>query len=127
MSISGIGGRISFLLASVPALDLRGVIGFYGWPVGRFLNDTPAPAGVASQMGAPILGLFGGADTKIAPDDVEAFRHALQGASVEHELRVYEGAPHSFFDHAYSEHAAAAADAWDRVRRFIAAGAARRD
>ncbi len=115
------GGRVSFLLATVPALSMTGVIGFYGWPVGRFLNDTPAPAAVASKMAAPVLAIFGGADEKIPAHDVETFRRALAGASVEHELHAYEGAPHSFFDHAQPDHAEAAADAWDRVRRFIRA------
>ncbi|GAG80829.1 unnamed protein product, partial [marine sediment metagenome] len=36
------GGRLSFLLGTVPGLDMSGVIGFYGWPVGPFANDTPA-------------------------------------------------------------------------------------
>ncbi len=59
------GGRVSFLLGSLPELRMAGVIGFYGWPVGPFLNDTPAPAAVAGKLEAPVLGIFGGADQKI--------------------------------------------------------------
>ena len=59
------GGRVSFLLGSLPELRMAGVIGFYGWPVGPFLNDTPAPAAVARKLEAPVLGIFGGADQKI--------------------------------------------------------------
>ena len=77
------GGRISFLLATEPALSMAGVIGFYGWPVGPFLNDTPAPAALAGKLEAPVLGIFGGADEKIPATDVEAFRQALAAASVE--------------------------------------------
>jgi carboxymethylenebutenolidase len=120
------GGRTSFLLAAAPALALSGVIGFYGWPVGPFLNDTPAPVDTASAMAVPVLALFGGADTKIPHEDVEAFREALQRAGVPHEVRTYDGAPHSFFDRAHPDHAAASADAWGMVRRFLAAHAAAR-
>jgi carboxymethylenebutenolidase len=37
---------------------------------------------------------------------------------------IYPGAPHSFFDRKFAEFADASADAWDRVRAFIAAQAA---
>jgi carboxymethylenebutenolidase len=32
---------------------------------------------------------------------------------------VYPGAPHSFFDRSYKEHAEASTDAWRRVLAFI--------
>ncbi len=114
------GGRVSFLLGSLPALRMAGVIGFYGWPVGPFLNDTPAPAAVAGKLESPVLRIFGGADQKIPATDVESFRKALAAASVEHDIRTYENAPHSFFDRAQADHAEAATDAWSAVRRFIA-------
>lgn len=117
------GGRVSFLLGSRPELRMAGVIGFYGWPVGPFLNDTPAPAAVAHKLEAPVLGIFGGADQKIPMSDVEAFRQALAAASVEHDIRTYADAPHSFFDRAQAGHAEAATDAWTTVRRFIASHA----
>lgn len=114
------GGRVSFLLGSLPELRMSGVIGFYGWPAGPFLNDTPAPAAVAGRLEAPVLGIFGGADQKIPATDVESFRQALAAASVEHDIRTYENAPHSFFDRAQAGHAEAATDAWAAVRGFIA-------
>jgi len=120
------GGRVSFLLGAIPKLRMAGVIGFYGWPVGSFLNDTPAPAAVASHMEAPVLGVFGGADQKIPATDVVSFRRALAAASIEHDIRTYEDAPHSFFDRAQAEHAKAAADAWTVVRGFIATHAGSR-
>ena len=39
--------------------------------------------------------------------------------SVEHEIVVYPGAPHSFFDRKYEEFADASEDAWSRVLAFI--------
>ena len=41
-------------------------------------------------------------------------------AQVDHELVVYEGAPHSFFDRRHDEYADDSADAWDRVLDFMA-------
>lgn len=115
------GGRVSFLLGTLPGLSLAGVIGFYGWPVGRFLNDTPAPADLAARLRAPLLGVFGGADAKIPADDVEAFRRALGQAPTEHELHVYDGAPHSFFDGRQGDFMQASTRAWSEVQSFIRA------
>ncbi len=115
------GGRTSFLLGTVPELDLAGVIGFYGWPVGEFRNDTLAPATVTSSLRAPLLGIFGEADPKIPPTDVMAFERALDAAPVPHRVISYEGAPHSFFDRKQEDHAAASGAAWSEVLAFIEA------
>lgn len=113
------GGRTSFLLGTLPELSLSGVIGFYGWPVGTFANDSPAPADVAERLRCPLLGVFGGADAKISPAEVAAFEDALQAAPVAHRVLTYRGAPHSFFDRAQAAHGAAAAAAWAEVLAFI--------
>jgi carboxymethylenebutenolidase len=62
---------------------------------------------------------MGGADESIPPDDVAAFDRALDEAGVDHEVVLYEGAPHSFFDRRHEEFADASADAWSRVLAFI--------
>jgi len=97
---------------------LAGAIGFYGRP-GPGRDGAPGPAGRAHEMKAPILALMGGADQGIGPDQVQVLRDALQTAGIEHEVIVYPGAPHSFFDRTYTEHAEASADAWRRVLDFI--------
>ncbi len=112
------GGRLAFLSATM-GLDLAGAIGFYGVPVGPHRAGTPAPAELADEMRAPILGLFGGADPAIPPTSVRAFDDALSAAGVEHRLVEYHGAPHSFFDRKAEQFADASAAAWDEVRRFI--------
>jgi carboxymethylenebutenolidase len=72
-------------------------------------------------MDAPILALQAGADANITPETNAAFERALTEAGVEHELVAYDGAPHSFFDRRYEEHAEASEDAWRRVLEFVAA------
>ncbi len=113
------GGRLSLLLASLSDLALEGVIGFYGWPVGPFRNDMPAPADLVTDFGSRVLALFGGADAGIAAKDVDAFQQALELAGVRHRVVTYPGAPHSFFDRKQAEHADASAQAWAEVRAFL--------
>ena len=98
---------------------LSGVIGFYGRP-GEGRDGSPGAAASAGKFEAPVLALMGGADQGIPKEQVDEYEAALEAAGVEHEIVTYEGAPHSFFDRSYEEHAEAAADAWKRVLAFIA-------
>jgi carboxymethylenebutenolidase len=111
------GGRHSWLAAAA-GHGLAGAIGFYGRP-GPGNDGTPGPAQRAGEMKAPILGLMGGDDPGIPPEDVEAFEGALSEAGVEHELVTYPRAPHSFFDRKQEEFADASDDAWRRVLEFL--------
>jgi carboxymethylenebutenolidase len=110
------GGRNSWL-AAAGGHGLAGAIGFYGGPGER--NGTPGPTQRAAELEAPILALQAGADQNITAEHNAAFEQALSDAGVEHELVVYEGAPHSFFDRKQDEFAEASEDAWSRVLAFI--------
>jgi carboxymethylenebutenolidase len=110
------GGRQSWL-AAAGAHRLAGAIGFYGRPGER--DGAPGPEQLAPQMDAPLLALQAGADENITAEDNEAFDRALSDAGVEHELVVYDGAPHSFFDRRHEEYAHASGDAWNRVLAFL--------
>ena len=70
----------------------------------------------APDTKVPVLGLFGGDDESIPPDQIQAFDAALP---VEHEIKVYEGAPHSFFDRRAEQYADESQDAWERILGFI--------
>jgi carboxymethylenebutenolidase len=112
-----LGGRHSWL-AALPGNGLAGAIGFYGRPgLGR--DGSPGPMQRAGELEAPILALMGGADQGIPVEEAHAFDRALQEAEVLHEVVVYDGAPHSFFDRKQEEHAEASADAWRRVVAFV--------
>jgi carboxymethylenebutenolidase len=115
------GGALSYLQAASD-LGYAGVIGFYGWPLGlKRWPDRPKPIDAASRYTAPVQSIFGGADEGIPPADVEQFDTALKKHNVKHDMMVYPGAPHSFFDRKYAEFAEASADAWTRVQSFVAA------
>jgi carboxymethylenebutenolidase len=111
------GGRHSWLAAAA-GHGLAGAIGFYGRP-GAATDGTAGPAQRAGDFEAPILALMGGADESIGPEDVDDFHDALDLAGVDHEVVVYDGAPHSFFDRRYEAFAEASDDAWERVLAFI--------
>jgi carboxymethylenebutenolidase len=113
------GGRLAFLTAAHSELHVAGAIGFYGWPVGPGRAGSPAPLDVVSEMRAPVLGIFGGADAGISGDDVERFRRALLEVGLEHQVIVYPNAPHGFFDRKAAEFQQASTDAWQEVLGFV--------
>jgi carboxymethylenebutenolidase len=116
------GGRLSFDAGTL-GLDLAGVIGFYGPPIGPGRNDAPAPADVAERMASPVLGLFGAADEGIPASSIATFEAALTAAGVDHRLIAYPGAPHSFFDRKADEFVRSSEAAWEEVLAFVRAGA----
>ena len=102
------GGRHSWL-ATAAGHGLAGAVGFYGRPP---LEEVP-------KMRGPILALQGGADAAIPIEDDNAFDAALDAAGIEHEVVIYEGAPHSFFDRKQEEFQQDSDDAWRRTLEFI--------
>jgi carboxymethylenebutenolidase len=112
------GGGASFNQAA-RGHGLGGVIGFYGRVGEREPGDADAPVHRVKEYACPVLGLFGGDDPGIPREDVESFRRALDGAGVQNEVVLYEGAPHSFFDRAYERYRKESDDAWTRILRFI--------
>jgi carboxymethylenebutenolidase len=112
------GGRNSWL-AAASGHDLAGAVGFYGRPGEGRPSGTPGPSQRAAEMAAPILALQGGDDPGIPVEDSNAFDEALDDAGVEHEVVIYPGAPHSFFDRKQEQFADASEDAWNRVLAFL--------
>jgi len=113
-----LGGMHSFLAGTSAALDLAGVVAFYGLLDGSRLG-IEGPLQRAADIRCPVLGLFGGADEAVPVEQVGKFDSRLGEAGVERHLHVYPGAPHSFFDRRAAEHAEASEDAWRRVLAFL--------
>ena len=111
------GGRNSWL-AAASGNGLKGAVGFYGMPGER--NGVPGPTARAAELDAPILALQAGDDQNITAEHNAAFDAALAAAGVEHEIVVYPGAPHSFFDRKQADFADVSEDAWRRVLDFLA-------
>ena len=112
------GGSNSWLQAA-NGHGLAGAIGFYGRPGPSFADNSPGPLQRVNEIQAPILALMGGADQGIPVEQAHELDRALTDAGVPHEVVIYEGAPHSFFDRAYEQFQDASKDAWRRVLGFI--------
>jgi carboxymethylenebutenolidase len=114
------GGRNSFNQAA-RGHRLAGVIGFYGRVAAGNEEDLDAPIDKVKGYECPVLGSFGGTDQMIPRESVEAFARALDGVGIANDLKVYEGAPHSFFDRAFDQFKDECDDAWRRMLDFIKA------
>ncbi|PHV12834.1 dienelactone hydrolase family protein [Chitinimonas sp. BJB300] len=110
------GGRITWLYAAHNP-TLKAGVAWYGRLVGDSTTLTPKhPLDVADALNAPILGLYGGADTGIPVASIEQMRAALKNANKTAEIVVYPDTPHGFHaDYRPSYNAEAATDGWKRL------------
>ncbi len=110
------GGRIVWLYAE-HSEQLKAGAAWYGRLVGDPTENQPKhPVNVATDLKAPVLGLYGGKDQGIPLDTVEQMRTALEKAKVDAEIVVYPDAPHAFLaDYRPSYVEADAKDAWQKM------------
>ncbi len=113
-----LGGSLS-LVTSTQEEGLSGAIGFYAGIQRQFAGTDGTVLELATRVRNPFLGLFGGADQGIPVAQVHALDERLDEAGVEHQIVIYEGATHSFFDRRATEFAEASSDAWKKVLAFI--------
>ena len=113
-----LGGSMSFYTGTED-MGLAGVIGFYAGLSRAFDAQKGTVLEIADTIKVPVLGLFGGADQGIPQEQVQQFDEELDKTNVKHEIVIYPGAPHSFFDRKYTEFAQESADAWQRILGFI--------
>jgi carboxymethylenebutenolidase len=117
------GGRITWLYAAHQP-KLKAGVAWYGRVVGNATAQTPQhPVALAAQIKAPVLGLYGGADTGIPLDTLDKMKAALAEGSVAgkaSEFVVYPEAPHAFHaDYRPSYRRAAAEDGWQRLLAWL--------
>jgi carboxymethylenebutenolidase len=113
-----LGGSVT-LLSSTEDLGLSGAIGFYAGLSRQLPGSSATILDLSVKAQNPFLGLFGGADKGIPVEQVHTLDENLDKAGIEHEIVIYEGAPHSFFDRRATDYADACSDAWSRVLAFI--------
>jgi len=112
-------GAIGFCMGGTFALalacrdnELRAASVFYG--------QNPRPLSALARA-CPIVGSYPGAD-RLTRGAVGPLRDALTAADVPHDLKLYEGARHSFFnDRGRAHDPAAAEDSWRRTLEFFTA------
>ena len=110
------GGRMVWMYTA-HSKNVKAGVAWYGG-----MGTTPAqpqtPLDIADQLHAPVLGLYGGADTGIPVVMVERMRAALFAFGKEKEsiIHVYDGMPHAFHaDYRPSYNKQAAEDGWKRM------------
>jgi carboxymethylenebutenolidase len=113
------GGRITWLY-SAHNPQLKVAVAWYGRLAGPANEITPKyPIDLVEQLMAPVLGLYGGLDTGIPLETVEAMGKAMQhgsGAAKLSEIHVYDNAPHAFHaDYRPSYRKEEAEDGWKRM------------
>jgi len=114
------GGRITWLAcAQIP--EFKAGVAWYGRLVGEKSDNFPMhPVDVAKDLKAPVLGLYGAADTGIPLDTVEQMKKALAEASgnkaaAASRFEVYPDAPHAFHaDYRPSYRDGPAKDGWQK-------------
>jgi len=74
------------------------------------------------KINAPILGIFGGKDQGITPDDVHKFEAAMKQLGKKIEVKIYDDAGHAFENpnNKTGHRPDDAADAWKRTVAFLA-------
>ncbi|WP_407120045.1 dienelactone hydrolase family protein [Bradyrhizobium sp. STM 3561] len=100
---------------------LKAGAAFYGTLVDPANPLWPkSPMQLAPEMKAPVLGLYGAADTGIPVAQVEQMKAALEQNKKTAEFKIYPDAPHGFHaDYRGSYRKDAAEDAWKRAEAWF--------
>lgn len=114
------GGRIVWLYAAHSS-KLKAGIAWYGRLVDQTSDLKPKnPIDLAAALKAPVLGLYGGADTGIPNETVEQMRTALQAAKSPSQIVLYPDTPHGFHaDYRPSYRQEQAQDGWKRLLEWL--------
>lgn len=113
-------------------------VGLVGWCMGGGLSlstaaqddsvgatvcfyGRPLEAGDTERLKAPVLGLYGELDGGIPVSMVQDFEKELERNDIEHDIHIYAGAQHAFFNDTRPQafHPEAAEDAWKRALNWL--------
>jgi carboxymethylenebutenolidase len=117
------GGRVTWLYAQHQP-RLKAAVAWYGRLQGAITPNNPShPLDQVAKLQAPVLGLYGGADTGIPQSSVDTMKTALaQGnaAAKGSEFVVYPDTPHAFHaDYRPSYRQGPAEDGWQRLQAWF--------
>lgn len=119
------GGRIVWLYAAYSSA-LKAGVAWYGRVVGDATPLTPKhPIDIVKDLKAPVLGLYGGADTGISNESVDKMRAALKTgspAAQKSQIDTYPDTPHGFnADYRPSFRKEQAEDGWKKALAWFKA------
>ena len=117
------GGRVTWLYAQHQP-RLKAAVAWYGRLQGAITPNNPShPLDQVAKLQAPVLGLYGGADTGIPQSSVDTMKTALaQGnaAAKGSEFVVYPDTPHAFHaDYRPSYRQGPAQDGWQQLQAWF--------
>jgi carboxymethylenebutenolidase len=114
------GGRITWLY-SAHSKHVKAGVAWYGRLISKPDELHPKhPFDLVDKLNAPVLGLYGGADTGIPNDTVEKMQAALKEAKKESEIVLYPDTPHGFYaDYRPTYRKVAADDAWKKCLEWF--------
>lgn len=115
------GGRVAWL-AACHIQRFAALATFYGGNIKKALGaGNVPPIDLVQHISCPVIGFYGNQDSNPSPQDVDDYSVALSAAGVPHEFHQYEGAGHAFQNFPAPErfHAAASADAWNKLLEFL--------
>jgi len=122
-----VGGAHSLFAGTVApdvlGAELAGVVAFCPWP-GAFGRSEALPDDFIAGLRVPMLGLFGAADKVVPVSLPESFEARLGELGKPHEIAVYSGQPHGFYEWHHlgrAGHEEAAADSFARLAAFTRA------
>ena len=114
------GGRQAYMAAcSIPSLDAA--VDCYGGRVVATADELSplqptAPLDMTSNLGCPLLGLFGSEDSNPSPEHAARTEEELKRLGKTYEFHTYDGAGHGFFGvDRPSYRPEAAVDGWRKV------------
>ena len=118
------GGRITWLYSARG--PVKAGVAWYGRLVGSPSDLTPThPLDVVGDLKAPVLGLYGAADTGIPLDTVDKMKASLAAGNAnakKSQFVVYPDAPHAFHaDYRPSFRQGPAEDGWKRTLEWFKA------
>lgn len=114
------GGRITWLYVAHQSRVKAGVAWYGKLDAYRSPLQPHHPIDLASQIKAPVLGLYGGQDAGIPIDTIEKFRTALEQAKSPSRIDVYPDAPHAFYaDYRPSFRKQDAEDGWRKLQDWF--------
>ncbi|MFZ4795033.1 MAG: dienelactone hydrolase family protein [Blastocatellia bacterium] len=114
------GGRIVWLYAAHNP-NLKAGIAWYGRLTGTKTDLQPTyPLELVRNINAPVLGLYGGADSGIPNETVEQMQKALKDNGKPSEIKLYPDTPHAFHaDYRPSYRREQAQDGWARLLEWL--------
>ncbi len=115
------GGHVAYLVASLP--DIKATACFYGAGIATMTPGGGAPTvSRTADIQGTIYVFLGDQDTSIPLDQVEQIQTELRQHGIDHQIFRYATADHGFFcDQRGSYQAAAALDAWEKVKQLFQA------